>query len=47
MEALALIFAAAVVGLAISAAHGRFEVRACCPEPQQDLRMQGAGDEAR
>ena len=43
MEALALGFAAVVVGLAVSAVRGRSAVRACCPPPEADLRMRDAG----
>lgn len=39
MEVLGLAFAAAVVALAIGAIRGRSQVKACCPRPEDDLRM--------
>jgi hypothetical protein len=39
MQVIAIVFALAVVALAVGSARGRSQVNACCPAPEYDLRM--------
>jgi hypothetical protein len=42
---IAAIVIAPVAFLVVGAVRGRVQVRACCPDPEHDLRLAGATDE--